>query len=93
MSILHVDCVSSDKDCNEPVRQSSDRFLAGELALRMCLDAMLRMIPGYCDDTGAEQCTDEDQDKAVEQAAIVIYGSDIRRWPAAVLKAAVGEYE
>jgi hypothetical protein len=60
-------------------------------ALQACLDVLLRMIPDYCTDRGAEPCTDAEHDLAIEKAAYCIYGTR-PRWPAAVQKAADGGY-
>lgn len=62
-------------------------------ALRVGLDALLRMIPGYVRDAKAEPCTDVQHDAAIRQAALVLFGPQLEAWPRAVRTAAEGGYE
>jgi hypothetical protein len=61
-------------------------------ALRLCLAAMLRMIPDLCAEHDEEPCTDEEHNEAITAAGVALYGEDRDAWPAKVRAAAEGRY-
>ncbi|WP_422099130.1 hypothetical protein [Variovorax sp.] len=61
-------------------------------ALAQCLDVMVRMIPQACLDHGLASCWGHEHDAAIEAAALALYGTDRRRWPAGARRAAAGGY-
>ena len=61
-------------------------------ALAMCLDVLLRSVPGYYAAAGVEQCTDEEHDAAIASAAAVCYGPSRDTWPPLVRQAAEGGF-
>lgn len=61
-------------------------------ALKVCVDAMLRMIPDYCEENAAEPCTDLEHDQALAAAGRPLYGHNSVDWPAGLRKAAGGKY-
>lgn len=61
-------------------------------ALKVCLDALLRMLPDYCKEFSVEQCDDTEMDAAICRAAEAVYGMDRGAWPVGVRKAAEGLY-
>lgn len=70
-----------------PIPDGPERAVIEQL-----LDVLLRMIPDYCLDMSAEQVTDSEHDAAIAVAAEMLYGTDARAWPLAVLNAASGAY-
>jgi|GEM_PF-5901130 len=67
---------------------------ARSIALRMCVDVLLRMIPDYLAEHPAQsQCSDTEHDAALACAAQVLYGPDQARWPLGLRKAVTGQYE
>lgn len=61
-------------------------------ALRRCVTAMLKMIPEACAEAHLKACTNRDHDRAIAEAAAVLYGADRATWPPHVRKAAEGGY-
>lgn len=65
---------------------------ATRAALQGCLDVLLRMIPDYCTDQGAEPCRDSEHDAAIATAAAALYGLKRSAWPEGLRRAAAGQY-
>lgn len=65
----------------------------GREALQECVDVLLRMIPDYCADHGAKDCTDAEHDAALKRAGKALYGASMAAWPEGLRKAAEGRYE
>ncbi len=61
-------------------------------ALKQCLSVRVRMIPQACEEHGLQMCWGHEHDRAIEAAALALYGTDRRRWPAGARRAAAGGY-
>lgn len=62
-------------------------------ALEQCLDALLRMVPQYCEMAQIEQCTDFEHSAAIGAALQVFHGTDRACWPPVARDVAEGRIE
>lgn len=74
------------------VLATEQRRIEASKALERCLSVMLRMIPDACTEHGLEPTTNDEHDKAIRDAARVLYGDDSAKWPPGVRQAAEGLY-